>query len=50
METGRNVPVGVGGRKMTLGTQTNRDHSELKHRNQDGIDSKNKKRLEQRVT
>ena len=35
METGRNVPVGVGGRKMT--------YSEPKHRNQEGIQQKQEK-------
>lgn len=43
---GDNVPAGVGGRKMTLGTQTNRSHSRAEHRNQEEIDSENNERQE----
>lgn len=34
-----NVPAGVGGRKMTLGTQTNRNETRAQHRNEAEIDS-----------
>lgn len=34
-----NVPAGVGGRKMTLGTQTNRNETRAQCRNEAGTDS-----------
>jgi len=45
-----NVPVGVGGRKITLGTQTNRNQTRAENRNQDSKNNKGQMKCAYMIT